>query len=423
MKKFLKIFVALLVIGAAALYVLVFWPLRDKHPVLHLPHGLIAVRGATIYVSPDKPPIHDATLVARDGRIVSVGSGIVVPEGAEMLACKACTVTAGFWNMHVHFTEAKWNDAAWQDSKKLNTQLTDMLTSRGFTTAVDLGSDPRVSVSLRRRIENGELNGPFLYLAGRGLYPENGIPFYIRENTPNYLLKLMPQPATPAEAKGVVQRNISLGADVLKLFTGSYVERGHIKPMRTEIVRAAVEAAHQNGQIAFAHPSNLAGVNAAVTGGVDVLAHAPDTTDGIDDAVIAEMARAASMIPTLKMFATTVTTKPAYLQPIYDVVRRYREHGGNLLFGTDVGYMEDYSTADEYAALERCGLSPMDILQMLTRGPAVRMGVARVKGTLEVGKLADFVLLRSDPANGVNSFSNVVATVRSGKVIWRAANY
>jgi hypothetical protein len=62
--------------------------------------------------------------------------------------------------MHVHFTEPKWNGVEWQGKGKLNGQLRDMLTSRGFTTVVDLGSDPRDTVSLRRRIENGEMNGP-----------------------------------------------------------------------------------------------------------------------------------------------------------------------------------------------------------------------------------------------------------------------
>ena len=48
-----------------------------------------------------------------------------------------------------------------------------------------------------------------------------------------------------------------------------------------------------------------------------------------------------AMIPTLKMFATTVTTNPAYLQPIYDEVRTFHALGGQLMFGTDVGYMTE----------------------------------------------------------------------------------
>jgi imidazolonepropionase-like amidohydrolase len=419
MKRFLKFCLWTVVITAVCVYFMVFFPLRDKHPALELPHGAIAVRGATIYISPDAPPLTNATLLARDGRIVAVGSDVAVPADATVVPCNGCVVTAGFWNAHVHFTQTKWIGAAWQKSAKLNAQLADMLTSRGFTTVVDVGSDLRETVSLRRRIETGDLLGPHIYTAGSAIYPENGTPFYLRDTLPKYILFLLPEPATPAEVRRVVKRNIWEGSDVLKLFTGSYVERGEVKPMRRDIARAAVEVAHAHGQIAFAHESNLEGVKVALDSGVDVLAHAPDTTDGIDDALIAEMARKMTMVPTLKMFATTVTTNPKYLDPIYAVVRKFHEDGGKLMFGTDVGYMTDYSTGDEFAGLARCGLTSTDILRMLTVAPAARLGAAGEKGTLEAGKLADFVVLGGDPAKDVAAFADVRVTVRSGRVIWQ----
>ncbi len=404
-----------------AAYLLAFWPLRSKHPPLLFPHGAVAVSGATIYVSPDLPPLRHASLIARDGRIVSVGENLVIPPDAQVLACDQCVVMAGFWNTHVHFTQPKWINAEWQPSAKLNAQLADMLSSRGFTTVVDTGSDLRVTVPLRRRIENGELSGPLIYTAGSALYPEDGTPFYLRETLPKYILMLLPQPATPEQAVRDEERNIADGADILKLFTGSYVAKDQIKPMRLDIARAATEVAHRHSQLAFAHESNLQGVKIALESGVDVLAHAPDTTDGIDDALIAEMARKMTMIPTLKMFATTVTTNPHYLEPIYDVVRRFHADGGHLMFGTDVGYMTDYATEDEFVALTRCGLNATDILRMLTLAPAARFGQAGEKGTLERGKLADLVVLGSDPAQNISAFADVRATVRTGRVIWSAA--
>lgn len=85
----------------------------------------------------------------------------------------------------------------------------------------------------------------------------------------------------------------------------------------------------------------------AIASGVDVLAHAPDTTEGIDAPLLGSMvSRHMAMIPTLKMFATTVTTKPEYLLPIYAEVRQFHELGGTLMFGTDVGYMTGYRTED-----------------------------------------------------------------------------
>jgi imidazolonepropionase-like amidohydrolase len=125
-----------------------------------------------------------------------------------------------------------------------------------------------------------------------------------------------------------------------------------------------------------------------------------------------------AMIPTLKMFATTVTKNPAYLNPIYAEVREFHSLGGQLIFGTNVGYMTDYSTADEFTALASSGLDYKDILRMLTTAPAERFNVSATKGTVEAGKLADLVILDADPATDFSAFSRVGTTIRTGQVIY-----
>jgi imidazolonepropionase-like amidohydrolase len=409
----------LLLLIAGALYLVGFWPLRNPHPAEYMAKGTLAIQNAKIYVSPDSPPIESGTIVMQDGRIVAVGTDIAVPSGAQILPCDHCVVTAGFWNAHVHFTEGKWAGADWQSAAKLNAQLADMLTSRGFTTVVDVGSNLRDTIPIRRRIEAGELLGPKIYTAGSAQYPPNGIPFYLKGTTPWFILKLMPQPATPEEASKDEERNIGEGADVLKLFTGSWVAHGKVLPMPENNARAAVEVAHNHGQLAFAHPSNIAGVLVAMNSGVDVLAHAADDTEGVDANLLQTIVdRHMAMVPTLKMFGTTVTKNPHYLDPIYAEVRQFHADGGQLIFGTDVGYMTDYTTEDEFRALEQSGLNATDILRMLTTAPGERFKVTDQKGTVAVGKLADLVVLSTDPASDVASFSNVQTVVRSGRVIY-----
>lgn len=190
--------------------------------------------------------------------------------------------------------------------------------------------------------------------------------------------------------------------------------------MPLPIVRAAVETTHNSGKIVFAHPSNLAGTMAAVQGGVDVLAHVPDDTRGITPDLFQTMVRQnMGMVPTLKMFTTTVTSDPHYMDPMYAEVREFKTDGGTLLFGTDVGYMTDYTTEGEFAALAKCGLGWQDVLVMLTTNPAARMGQSARKGTIARGKLADLTILRADPAADLTNFSKVQAVIRSGAVIWQ----
>ena len=420
------IFRSLLVLCLAVLlftafsWVVEFYPRRNSHPPLKLAQGKLVIRHARIYASPADVPIPDGTILIRDGLIAAVGPDIQIPAGATEIACDHCVVTAGFWNAHVHFTEPKWSWAEWKSAATLNAQLADMFLSRGFTTVVDLGSNPAETFAIRRRIDLGELRGPYIYTAGTALYPPHGVPFYLKETLPRWMVAIMPQPATPEEARRIVRRNLASGADVTKLFTGSWIERGTVLPMPLPIVRAAVETSHNNGRIVFAHPSNLAGTQAAIQGGVDVLAHVPDDTRGITPALFATMVRRnMGMIPTLKMFSTTVTSDTHYMDPMYAEVRQSKADGGTLIFGTDVGYMTDYTTEGEFAALAKCGLNWQDVLAMLTTNPAGRLGQSSRKGTIAPGKLADPTILSADPAADLTNFSKVQAVVRSGAVIWK----
>jgi imidazolonepropionase-like amidohydrolase len=417
MRLFLWLQIPIL-LSVLAFYFLLIWPLHNPHPKLIFPEGTLAIRDVRIYIAPDSDPIAHATVLARTGIIVAAGQNVEIPQDTNIVECPNCTVTAGFWNSHIHFTEAKWANSAFKSADTLNAQLADMLTSRGFTTVVDLSSDPRQTISLRRRIETGDLKGPFIYTAGQGIFPPHGIPYYLAD-LPWIDRQLMPQPETAEAAAKIEERNIRIGADVLKLFTGSIVTRHTVLPMPLDIAKAAVEVAHQHGQLAFAHPTNLEGTTVALDSGVDVLAHAPSSPAGIDTKFLQSIVdRHRAMIPTLKMFATTVTTDPGYLDPIYAVVRQFHALGGDFLFGTDVGYMTDYSTDGEFKALAESGLNYRDMLRMLTVAPATRFGVQEHKGTITPGKMADLVVLDGDPATDIGAFSRVHYTIRSGRLIY-----
>jgi imidazolonepropionase-like amidohydrolase len=419
MVRLVFLLLVLLVVACGLFWAIEVFPRYGSHPPLKLAKGAVYIRNARIYVSPTAPPIDNGTILIRDGVIAAVGQSVDVPVGAAEIPCDRCIVTAGFWNAHVHFTEPKWNLAEWKSDDLLDAQLADMFLSHGFTTVIDVGSNPADTFAIRRRIERVQLKGPYIYSSGPPLYPPNGIPFYIKETAPLWMQALMPQPGTPDAARRTVRRNLASGADLTKLFTGSWVQRGHVLPMPLNIAQAAVEESHLNGKLVFAHPSNLAGVRVAIDSGVDVLAHAADDTRSIDQALLSSaVQKNMAMVPTLKMFASTVTTDPHYMDPICDEVRQFHALGGQLIFGTDVGYMTDYSTDGEFVELGRSGLNWKDVLAMLTTNPASRMGASEAKGTVAPGKIADLTILYADPAADLTNFSRVQMVIRSGRVLW-----
>ena len=78
-------------------------------------------------------------------------------------------------------------------------------------------------------------------------------------------------------------------------------------------------------------------------------------------------------------------------------VRAYAKAGGQILFGTDVGYMSDYDPTEEYRLMARA-LSPMEILASLTTAPAARWKESARRGRVAEGLDADLVVLEADPA-------------------------
>jgi len=382
-----------------------------------------ALVGGRVMPSPEVAVIPDGVVLIEDATITAVGArgAVRVPPGARIIDCSGGTVTAGFWNSHVHFTGADFRAADTAPAESLAAALRAMLTSYGVVHVVDTGSYLPNTLALRRRIESGEVPGPSILTAGSGFAPAGGSPYYI-------LPAKIPELTRPEDA-GLVEAELSRGGDIVKLFTGSWATPSSIVVMPVDVVRAAVEVGHRRRKLVFAHPSNSPGARAAIEGGVDVLAHTfPTSLDGSpwDRALPAMMKeRGMALIPTLKLWPYELKREglPAELVELVlgngvAQTRAFAELRGQLLFGTDVGYMIDYDPTEEFVYLQRARLAPAQILAMLTTAPAARFGRANRTGRLAPGFSADVVVLDGDPALDVRAFAKVRVTMRDGRIIY-----
>ena len=375
--------------------------------------------GGRVYTNPDGPPIDDAIVVVENRVIADVGprATVAIPAATTTIDCTNLVVTAGFYNNHVHFTDPKrWDNAASIPAERLTADLREMLTRFGFTSVVDTASDFENTLALRRRIASGEVLGPRILTAGGALYPPDGVPYYVRQEVPPEVAARLYQPTTAAAARAIVGQQADRGSDLLKIFAGSWVSRGKVLPMPEDIARAAVTEAHARGQVAFAHPSNVAGLEVALRSGVDVLAHALDDTRGMTDDHYARLRKQnVAMVPTLALF------RGRWVWDILDEVRTHARGGGVILFGTDVGYLPNFDHAVEYELMASAGLGWREILTSLTVAPARRFNEERRKGRIQKGMEADLVILGADPALGARGFADVRYTIRAGTVIFEAA--
>jgi imidazolonepropionase-like amidohydrolase len=387
------------------------------------PPGDVALVGARIHSAPGAAPIAGGVVLVRAGRIAAVGSSeqVAVPDGTLLVDGTGLTLTAGFWNSHAHVGSPRLVAGAYLHAGLAAGELREMLPRWGFVHAVDTGSPPGVGVRLREKTASGALLGPSLRIAGGSLVAPGGSPFYVKPFR-------LPSVATPEAARAAAEEALDAGADGIKLFTGGLATPESVVVMDVALVRAVTEAAHARGAFVVAHPSNSAGARAAVEGGVDILAHTfPNERDGPwDRSLPGEMkARGMALVPTLKLWKYELERAglpaefvAARIRAAQDQVRAFSALDGQLLFGTDVGYMRDFDPSDEYRFLAEAGLGFRDVLAMLTTAPAERFGAAERTGRIAPGLDADLVALEGDPEADPAAWTRVRFAMRRGVFLY-----
>lgn len=377
----------------------------------------LALVGGTVYTSPSAPALHDAVILSSNGTITTVGkrSSISVPKDAQVIDCSGKTIVAGFWNSHVHFTEPVWTNAANAAAAPLAQHMQEMLNRWGFTTVWDLGSTPADSLALRSRVDSGEIPGPQIFLAG-DIFPKGGHPAYLPAAIQ------LPEAASSEEATKMAHNYLNMGLDGIKLFTGAFMGDKPVINMDTSIVKAAVTVAHAHGKPVFAHPQNRTGLDNAITGGVDILAHTIPSTEFSysTDELERFQSQHTALVPTLTLWTTISSDKDVtdkIVQLAASQLKAFAANGGPILFGTDVGFIQVYDTSLEFEFMHRA-LSTSEVLASLTTNPATYFHATK-KGQIQKGFDADFAVLEGDPVSDIHNLAQVAYTIRAGHIIYK----
>jgi imidazolonepropionase-like amidohydrolase len=383
--------------------------------------GYLALMGGTIYVGPTEEPIRNGVVLIQSGKIAAVGSRSLVPlpQTVQTLDCSGLTITAGFWNSHVHFFERKWANAATIPVPELSRQLQDMLTRFGFTSVFDIGSMWENTRRLRDRIESGEVPGPRIRTTGEGLVPPGALPSEQVLSFMGVMKFAAPEIADAAQAAAASKKLLDEGVDGIKLFASS--PRSASSPEGA--IQAAVSEAHRFGKPVFVHPNSGADVLAAVRGGVDVIAHTTPHSGPWDETILAAMKeRRVAVTPTLTLWKyfmrhDRTSTQEQVANTAIGQLRAWLSTGGTVLFGTDLGAV-DSDPSEEYALMAEAGMSFRQILGSLTTAPAERFGESKQRGRIAAGFHADLVALNDDPSSNIRALADVRYTLREGKITY-----
>src|SRR5204862_6580335 len=184
-----------------------------------------------------RPPIGDAVVVVRDGRIVDAGpsTSVAIPAGMTTVDLAGKTIVPGLWDMHTHVTQIEWAP---------------VYLAAGVTTARDMGNEFEFITALRDAIAAKRVLGPRLLLAG-----------LVDGSGPNAFG--VQYADTPEEAKTAVAKYHDAGVEQMKIYS-------LIKP---PIVEAITAEAHRAGMTVTGHVPNNMTIVQAVEAGMDQVAH------------------------------------------------------------------------------------------------------------------------------------------------------
>jgi imidazolonepropionase-like amidohydrolase len=388
-------------------------------------------RGARVFDGTGSDPAR-ADVVVEDGRIVDVGSGL---DGDHAVEAADRTILPGLFDCHTHVTishvdlwrtaQQPFSLAFYEAERNLAATLRIGITSIRDAGGADLG--------IREAVETGLIAGPRMQISlimisqtgghGDDWYPSGAeIPFMIAHpGRPSGLVD------GPDEMRHKVRELVRMGADVIKVATSGGVlsprddpRHAHFRPAELETL---VEEATAAGIFVMAHAQGADGIKNAVRAGIRSIDH------GIfldDEALELMKARGTWFVPTLVAPQGVIDAAdagmplpPAVVDKARTVVeihrsafRRAVEAGVRIAMGTDSGVTPHGRNLRELALMAEGGMGPADVLEATTRSAAQLLGVDAERGTIEIGKLADLVVVSGDPYD----FSDLAERVES---VWK----
>jgi imidazolonepropionase-like amidohydrolase len=373
--------------------------------------------------------VDSADIAIERGRISAVGSSL---DGDVEIDATGLTIMPGFFDCHVHITSSGVDLMAhlqrpfsyqfYQAAHHLSATLDCGITSIRDASGADLG--------VQQAVNDGLIEGPHMQISISALSQTGGhgdgwMPFgcvvphsVAHPGRPGGIVD------GPEEVRRKVRELIRAGADVIKVFTSGGVLSPRDDPrhahFRDDELTTLVAEATAAGIFVMAHAQATDGIKSAIRAGIRSIEH------GIfldDEAIEMMIDRGTWLVPTLvapkavidaaragASIPETSINKALEVMEIHrDSFSRAVRAGVKVAMGTDSGVGPHGNNLEELALMHRGGLSTEQVYHATTGSAAALLGVSHDRGTIEVGKRADLVLI----AGELNDFTNLKNNVRS----------
>jgi imidazolonepropionase-like amidohydrolase len=422
------------------------------------PDGLALV-GATLIDGTGGPPLANAAIVVRRGKIESVGThaGFELPPRTSEVDVSGRWIIPGLIDAHTHLAPA----VTWARPRFL---------AWGVTTVRDVHGALNAVISLRNHANLGTGDSPRMYVAGSMI---DGLP----TTYPDAI-----GVNGDKDARKAVDRLVSAGVDFIKIYT-------HVD---LPLLRAILDEARTFNVSVTGHLGMVDAVTAAKAGisSIEHMTGVPEAVSSqrsslmaahyrgfftgwtaserswanLDSAELTQLAsrlaeQKITLIPTLILHETlsrlddpatlrdpSLSEVPAGPRAAWDVpglinragwteadfaafrrsrpnqdlfVRVFAAAGGRIAAGTDAVnqlLVPGYSEHREMELLVQAGLSPREALRAATRNAAVLLGVDSL-GLLAPRKVADLIVLKKDPLKDIRNTRAIESVMTHGRML------
>ncbi len=437
-----------------------------------------ALVGGTVISTRTRKVLRNVTVLLKGDRIAAIGpvGKVTIPKKADVIDVRGKYLIPGLIDGHIHFFQSGGLYTR-PDGLDLRHRVDYMKHQRwvrdhmgdlfrryirsGITTVVDMGG-PMWNFDVRQQARKTRV-APRVFVAG---------PLIASYQPPALKTKDPPivRVNNVAEALAMVRQQVAKKADLIKIWyvvSDKLVKKGLALDADRfyPIVQAVIRESHKHKIPVYVHATELDTAKRAMRAGADVLVHSVRDKDVDEEFLKLAKQRGVKYIPTLWVFHSyaAVYTKqlrllkvehlrgnPKVIGTLFDMhllkstelgerqkklqkankpikphavllrnLKRVQDHGIVISAGTDagnVGVIHGPALFHDFLLMKKAGLSNHQILVSATLNGARALGRDKELGSIEVGKLADLVVLDSDPLADIMNTTDSRLVIKGGQV-------
>lgn len=406
----------------------------------------ILIRNGTLIDGTGKAPLADAAVLVKDNLILDVGQGRNIRQpDTEVTEIDASGgyILPGMIDTHVHVMLEGVNiarDMVTPFSMRFYNSVNYLKNTidAGITSVRDAGG---ADAGVKQAVESGVIVGPRLQISISVLTITGGHGDGWMRSGMEYDL-FMPYPGFPScrvdgveDCRRKVREVLRAGADVIKICsTGGVLsptdhpEFVQFSPEELEVI--VREASYRRGVKVMSHAQGAEGVKNAIRAGIHSIEH------GIyldDEAIELMLKHGTILVPTLLAPIAVLEAGEKGGMPEYGVrkarevveihsesISRAHKAGVRIAMGTDAGVMPHGTNLRELGLMVNVGMSPMETIVATTKKAAECLGWEDKVGTIETGKLADIILVKTNPIQDIRSLEkvdNISLVMKDGRIV------